>query len=383
MQSLPPQSAESYRLPSRVTERLVSPALVVHLDLVRANVARVLELLGGAPERWRPHVKTTKTPAIWRELTRAGVRHFKCATAREAEYLAQHLEAEEVEGGDVLLAYPRLGPELAHLGELAAAHPRVTFSVVSESTEHLAEVPPSVSVFLDVNPGMNRTGVPLSDRAALVSLAQAAGERLRGLHVYDGQRHEPDQRERKRLTLACYDEVGELLDELFALGLPVGEVITAGTPAFLGACGYRGFERHAGLVHRLSPGTVVLHDGRSQQETPELGLVPAAVVFTRVVSHPAPGLVTCDAGSKSVAAEAGDPIAWVLGYPGLVAQPPSEEHLPLRVESGDAPPRGAELYLVPRHVCPTVNLAEACLLVDSGEVLGSAPIAARAHDLLR
>lgn len=383
MQPFAQLSDEPYRLPPEVTARLVSPALVIHLDVVRANVARILELLDGDAERWRPHVKTTKTPVLWRELTRAGVRHFKCATAREAQHLAEHLKAEGVIGGDILLAYPRLGPELEHFGQLARAHPGLLFSIVCESESHLAQVPGEVSVFLDVNPGMNRTGVALSDRAALHDLARAAGPRLRGLHVYDGQRHEADLSERASLTLACYDEVTDLIDELRELDLEVREVVTAGTPAFLGASGYEGFTRREGLVHRLSPGTVVLHDGRSQLETPGLGLVPAAVVFTRVVSHPAPGLVTCDAGSKSVAAEAGDPIAWVLGHPGLVAQPPSEEHLPLRVESGDAPPRGAELYLVPRHVCPTVNLAEECLLVDGGEVLGSAPIAARAHELLR
>ena len=382
MQPFDHLSDEAYRLPSELTAHLVSPALVVHLDLVRANVARILERLGGDPGRWRPHVKTTKSPVIWRELTRAGVRHFKCATTREAAHLTAHLEAEGVEGGDLLLAYPRMGPELVQLGELADLHPRIRFSIVTEDLEHLASIPPSVSIFLDVNPGMNRTGVPLEERAKITQLARAAGARLRGLHVYDGQRHEADLEERTRLTLATYDEVCGLLDGLGELDLEIREVVTAGTPAFLGASGYEGFARREGLVHRLSPGTVVLHDGRSELETPELGLVPAAVVFTRVVSHPAPGLVTCDAGSKSVAAEAGDPIAWVLGHPGLVAQSPSEEHLPLRVEAGEAPARGTELFLVPRHVCPTVNLAESCLVVDSGEVLGSAEITARAHDLL-
>jgi D-serine deaminase-like pyridoxal phosphate-dependent protein len=92
--------------------------------------------------------------------------------------------------------------------------------------------------------------------------------------------------------------------------------------------------------------------------------------------------VTCDAGSKSIAAEAGDPCAFVLGHPELVPLRPSEEHLPLSVRSGPLPPRGTELLLVPRHVCPTVNLAEQAILVENGEVREIAPVSARAHDLL-
>ena len=92
--------------------------------------------------------------------------------------------------------------------------------------------------------------------------------------------------------------------------------------------------------------------------------------------------VTCDAGSKSVAAEAGDPCAHVLGRPELVARTPNEEHLPLHVSAGPRPARGTMLQLVPRHVCPTVNLAEEAVLIEDGEVRDVVPVAARAHEIL-
>ena len=101
-----------YALPASITKRLFSPALVVFLDHVRANVQQMLEYLGGEPTRWRPHVKTTKTPVIWRELVNAGVRHFKCATPREAEWLVKLLLEMAVEGADVLVAYPLLSPSI-------------------------------------------------------------------------------------------------------------------------------------------------------------------------------------------------------------------------------------------------------------------------------
>jgi D-serine deaminase-like pyridoxal phosphate-dependent protein len=67
-----------------------------------------------------------------------------------------------------------------------------------------------------------------------------------------------------------------------------------------------------------------------------------------------------------------------------VAQTPSEEHLPLRQARQDAearPPRGSGLLLVPRHVCPTVNLAEQAVLLDGGRVVDVVAVSARAHDL--
>ena len=77
----------TYRLPVELTARLLSPALLIFMDRVRSNVAQMLEYMGGDPNRWRPHLKTTKTPEVWRELILSGVRNFKCATTREAEVL--------------------------------------------------------------------------------------------------------------------------------------------------------------------------------------------------------------------------------------------------------------------------------------------------------
>ena len=134
------------------------------------------------------------------------------------------------------------------------------------------------------------------------------------------------------------------------------------------------------FVHRISPGTVVFHDARSQFDNPDVDLRPAALVLSRVISHPATDIVTCDAGSKSVAAEAGDPCAFVLGSDALEAMSPSEEHLPLRC-SGVLPLRGTNVLLVPRHICPTVNLAEQCVLLDGDVPPRIVPVAARAHEL--
>lgn len=155
---------------------------------------------------------------------------------------------------------------------------------------------------------------------------------------------------------------------------------------------------------QVSPGTVVFADGRTLEQTAAaLGLRPAALVLSAVVSCPAPSVVTCDAGSKSLAAEVGDPCADVVGSPGLLALRPYEEHLPLRwlpsgdgaqaaasamggqgevaaeAASGRKPRRGDLLLLCPRHICPTVNLAEEALLVEEGAQPRWVSVEGRAH----
>ena len=371
-----------YALPASITKRLFSPALVVFLDHVRANVQQMLEYLGGEPTRWRPHVKTTKTPVIWRELVNAGVRHFKCATPREAEWLVKLLLDMAVEGADVLVAYPLLSPNIDKIERLAKAHPGVRLSVLSEAPAHAASVPADLGVFIDINPHMNRTGIPMADRAGIEAVARAAGSRFRGLHFYDGHVRDNEAAARQELCWELYRGLLSIEASLRKAGIVVSELITSGTPAFPYALSFDGFKELDHAVHRISPGTVVFHDMFTDDLMEDVELRPAALLFTRVISHPTADVATCDAGSKSLAAEAGDPAAYVLGHPGLVAQSPSEEHLPLRVVDGDLPPRGTELLLVPRHVCPTVNLAETLLLVERDQQARVVEVAARAHDLL-
>ncbi len=368
-----------YALPAEVRDQLLSPALVIYLDRVRDNVRTVLALTRG-PERWRPHVKTTKTPEIFQQLVREGVRRFKCATTRELDVLLQTLDHEGVSHGDVLVAYPLVGPALGALHTIASRHPQAKVSVLCEDAQTAAQLPANIGVFVDVNPGMHRTGLPLSARESIHAVAAAAGPRFRGVHFYDGHLH-GELAQRRTQAFEAYDGLMQLVQQLGERGIQVAEIITSGTPTFRLAMQYTPFESMEGCLHQVSPGTVVLHDQRSEEENPDLDLAPAALLFSRIVSQPKSNSVTCDAGAKSISADAGDPAAFALGRPELVAQPPSEEHLPLQVTSGPTPQRGDELLLVPRHVCTTVNLAEQILLMEGGKLRGVASVAARAHPL--
>jgi D-serine deaminase-like pyridoxal phosphate-dependent protein len=369
------------RLPGSLQDRLTTPALLIDLDRVRHNLGRVVVALGGDPGRWRPHVKTAKIPAVLREFLRAGVRAFKCATTREALCLLGVLRRHGA-GGDVLLAHPLAGPNLRQLARVAHEHPGCRVGVLADDPACVESIPRGLGIFLDVDPGMGRTGMSPERIDDAIGLGRRAGDAFRGVHFYEGHLHGLDAQRRRREAFACYGRLIELLDALASAGVPVPEVVTSGTPTFLEAQGFEPFRRLPGTLHRVSPGTVAYHDLRSEEEVPALGLLPAALVLARVVSRPAPDVVTTDAGSKSVAAEAGNPCAAVAGWPHLTAMKPSEEHLPFRVGDGEAPRRGQGLLLVPRHVCPTVNLAERAVLLDGGCFAGIVDVAARAHELL-
>jgi D-serine deaminase-like pyridoxal phosphate-dependent protein len=381
-----PWRAADYALDERDLARLPSPALVVFLEHMRRNIDALLARMGGRPERWRPHLKTTKSPRLWSELLDRGVRAFKCATVGEAAALLELGRARGLHL-DLLVAYPHHGPAAQRLVELAERHAEAKVAVLVESVEDAARWPAPLALFVDVNPGMDRTGLSGAAHAEVLALARAAGERLRGLHWYDGHRLERDLAARRRAAHDGYRDLVALALELARRGVRVDEIVTSGTPAFGAALDFHPFEtlheHWPAAVHRVSPGTVVLHDARSEELDPTLGLVPAALVLARVVSRPRHGRVTCDAGSKALGADAGAPIALVLDWPRLLAAAPSEEHLPLDAQAApdELPARGAPLWLVPRHVCTTVNLYDEAVLVEGGRIVGCAPISARGHAL--
>ncbi|HOC19130.1 MAG TPA: alanine racemase [Vicinamibacterales bacterium] len=366
---------EAYRVGRE--DELLTPALLVFPEIVDANIRAIVGLLGGDAGRWRAHVKSAKIASVMRQLVEAGVSNLKCATPLELRV------ACDAGASDVLVAYPVVGPAVARVAEIARAHRATRVSALVEAEPAVAAWRGTgVGLFVDVNPGMDRTGIADTAVEAIASVARAiarAGIRFGGLHYYDGQVGTGPGWEAR--AHAGYDRLIEVVAALEKAGLAVPEVITAGTPAFAASLSYPRFAGRR-FLHRVSPGTVVYCDATSAaQLPPEWGLRPAAVVASRVISHPAPGRVTLDAGHKSVSADAGVPTCAIAGVPWLTPLKPSEEHLPVAVPEGrDAPPVGRVLYLVPRHVCPTVNNFDHAAIVREGRIEAVEAVAARGRE---
>jgi D-serine deaminase-like pyridoxal phosphate-dependent protein len=235
-----------------------------------------------------------------------------------------------------------------------------------------------------VNPGMDRTGIEQDQSGKVLELARAigsAGLEFLGLHYYDGHYGGLEPSERTRAAQTGYECLLKVVKEIERGGMTVLEVITAGTPTFPCSLSFEGF-RTRNFLHRVSPGTVVYCDATTMAQLPsEYGYRPAVLVLTRVVSHPRAGIITCDAGHKAVSADAGIPTCVVVGHPELTPLSPSEEHLPMAVEGGaEGPSAGEALYLLPRHVCPTVNNFDSALLLQDGEGKSVERVSARGRE---
>jgi D-threonine aldolase len=347
-----------------------SPALVVYPDRVRENIRRAISIVGD-PLRLRPHIKTHKCGAIIRMHLELGVTKFKCATIAEAEMAAS------AGAKDILLAAQLVGPNVKRFGELRTKFPLALFSTICDSLEITQELSnlgkaqrEPVRVFLDLNCGMDRTGiVPGAEAvelyrtiAALPSLSAA------GIHAYDGHIHDGDLAAREKQFEYFNRSLVTFRGELLSKGLPVPNTIASGTPTFA---------MHARQQDReCSPGTYVFWDFGYQRYA-DLDFQIAALVITRVISKPAPNRLCLDLGHKSVASENPQPRVQFLNLPNATPVMHSEEHLVIETADAANWKVGNVLYGVPRHICPTVALHDVCHPIVNGMAGEPWPIEAR------
>ena len=352
-----------------------SPALVLYRDRIEHNLRMMIEIAGG-PERLRPHVKTHKLGQIVARQVELGIAKFKASTIAECEMCA-------VAGApDVLLAYPPVGPNVVRICELARKFHATHFSVVADNASTIRGLSVAarvagitLDVFLDIDCGMHRTGILPDDRAAELYklITTTPSLRAAGLHAYDGHLHESDPVIRREQCEAAFAPVLALREKLQAMGLPVPVLVAGGSPTF---------PIHASHPDReCSPGTPVLWDFGYADKLPDLAFLPAAVLLTRVVSHPGGNRLCLDLGHKSVAAEMPHPRVRIIELPDAVPVMQSEEHLVLETPRAREFAIGQALHGIPRHICPTVALHAEAWIAEKGRIVAQWPILARARRL--
>ena len=354
-------------------EEIVSPQLVYYKEALRENLRRTIAMAGG-PQRLWPHVKTHKMAQMVRMQVEAGITRFKCATIAEAEMCAANGASH------VTLAYPCVGPNIPRFVQLCGAYPGVTFYAIGDDRRQVellgaaaAKAGFAANILMDMDLGQHRTGVPMEKaEGEYVAWAALPGVAMRGMHCYDGHRHEEDLHQREAQVRPVDKELEQLKTRLTEAGLDCGILIMGGTPSF--PC-------HAAMTEEfLSPGTCFVQDAGYDAAYPDLKFVPAAAVLTRVVSHPTADTFTVDLGTKAVASDP-EPLRAVLAdMPWAVPVMQNEEHWVLQVppeHKKEIPPIGAVLYAVPWHVCPTSALYSEALVVEDGRLTGSWPVTAR------
>lgn len=346
-------------------DKIDSPALVIYPDRVKRNITLLKGMIDDI-SRIRTHVKSHKTKEAANLQIAAGINKFKCATIAEAEMLGM------CKAADVLLAYQPVGPKIERFISLVVKYPETEFSCLVDS-KHTAEAISvaalshnlQIPVYIDLNVGMNRTGIaPNQDAIELyIYCAQLKGIKTIGLHAYDGHIHDADYDVRQIKAEAIYEQVINLQEKIFELSSVKPKVIIGGSPTF--------------PIYALkpdvecSPGTFIYWDINYQQLFKEQEFDIAALLVVRVVSLPDDTKICVDLGHKAVAAESdlNKRVAF-LNAPQLQPVSQSEEHMVLEAGKNHPFKPGDVLYGTPFHVCPTVALHNSGITIEHAKTTG-------------
>lgn len=341
-----------------------TPALVLDLDALRANLTGMQAWADANGTALRPHAKTHKSPWVAAQQVAAGAVGICVSKLGEAEVMVQ--------AGirDVLITSPVPRTKVDRLLDLAQLGDLTVVVDDADTVVHLdaacARRRTELPVLVDVDLGQGRTGVRdatgVRDLAALCASRPAL--RLRGLQAYAGHLQlVRDAADRSARVDAAHRHLRAIVEDLVQHGLPVEVVTGEGT-------GTAAFAPRSGVFTEVQPGSYLVMDGqyaavdgvRHQQ---------ALHVLTQVISRPEPGMAVVDAGWKAVSTEYGMPT--VAERPDLTFEIAGDEHGIVR-GSG---PIDDTLWLVPSHCDTTVNLFDTYQLTSGGRLVGTLPVAAR------
>jgi D-serine deaminase-like pyridoxal phosphate-dependent protein len=359
---------------ARTLDDLMTPAAVIDLPRMTANLDRMAAYASEHELRLRPHTKTHKTPELANEQIRRGAAGVTVATIHEAEVMS-------AVATDVLMAYPPVGRH--KLDRLLALPDALRITVALDSMEALeglalaaATAGRTIGVLVEVDLGMRRVGV--ADPAAALALARRAADATaidyRGVLFYPGHiRQAVDEQDADLTSLT--NDLGAVIATLTDDGLPPAVVSGGSTPTAFAS------HRVGGLTE-MRPGTYIFND----RTTAEMGACDwddcAYTVLATVVSTAVPGQAVVDAGSKALTREelraAGTGLGAVLDHPEVIVRTMSEEHGVLDITRTDWRPRvGDRVRIVPNHVCVSVNMHNRLWAVEGEDIRATWRIAAR------
>lgn len=346
---------------------LNTPALVLDLDAFERNVARMAAFARGHGLALRPHAKSHKSADVARAQIAAGAVGLCCAKLGEAEALA----AEGIEG--LHLTSPIVTPPA--IARLAALARRMTdVSVVADHPDPVdalavaAQGGPPLKVFVDIDPGIHRTGVASPDAA--VALARRIADRpslhFAGVQYYCGsQQHIRGFGERRDAIVERTAYLSTCLTALAEAGLTPPVVTGGGTGSHL-------IDAELGVLTELQTGSYVFMDREYNDCEDTGGFETALTVDARVISANSPGLVTIDAGLKAFATDAGPPV--LIGSEARYRFM-GDEHGALI--GADLPTLGVRVTLATPHCDPTVNLYDSYHVVRGDTLIAIWRVTAR------
>lgn len=341
-----------------------TPAVLIDLARVDANLRKAQVFAASAGIQLRPHVKTHKLSAFARRQVELGAVGITVQKLGEAEVMA------EAGLADMLLTFNVIGT--AKLARLAALHRRVTIRVVADSAECVAGLASvfadptrPLGVFVECDTGGGRCGVQTPEAALALArrILAVPGLSLAGLMTYPAAGKYKQAADWLARAKALFD----------AQGIPLPVITTGGTPDLWQA-------DKAGVATEYRPGTYIYMD-RSQVVAGAATYDECALtVLATVVSRPTPDRAIIDAGSKALTSDLlglAD-YGYVVEFPEARITGLSEEHGTIDVSAcARKPAIGETVRIIPNHCCPVSNLFDQVHLVRDGQVVETVAVAAR------
>ena len=374
MSTLPTRLAE---LIGKPVNDIDTPALVIDMDAMKRNLARMAEFAKKHNIRWRPHAKLHKSATLAKMQVRAGAVGVCVQKTSEAEIM--------VAGGvtDVYISNEVIAPaKLARVAMLAQklAGQGGRLAIAVDSTEgviRLAQamtearsatgVATVIDVFVEIDVGQGRCGVEPGAAAVtlVLEIRKHPALRFAGLQAYHGKAQHMRSAQERRDAIAKAVEAVVLTRKLVeAQGITVDLVTGAGTGSLM-------LEAASGVYGELQAGSFMFMDAdyaKNERDAAQPQFEHALFIKTQVISTHG-GHAVCDAGHKSHAIDSGLPLVHAFDMESeLQYFNGGDEHGILRA-AGDSkrlPGLGRMLWLIPGHCDPTVNLHDTMIGVTGG-----------------
>jgi 3-hydroxy-D-aspartate aldolase len=365
-------------LPGMREADIQTPCLVLDLDALERNIAKMGEFARSHGMRHRSHGKMHKSVDVQKlQQDLGGACGVCCQKVSEAEVFAR--------GGitDILVSNQVTQPEkikrLANLPKLGARTICCVDDIdnVADLSRGAIEAGTTIECLVEIDCGAGRCGVTTTE--AVLRLARAIdaapGLRFTGLQAYQGaMQHLDDYEERRAKTQVAIDMVREAVDALKAEGLHCDIVGGGGTGSYY-------FEGASGVYNELQCGSYAFMDADYGRILDKDGKridagewENALFILTSVMSHAKPDKAIVDAGLKAQSVDSGLP--FIHGRDDVKYVKCSDEHGVV------ADPDGVlrvneKLKLVPGHCDPTCNVHDWYVGVRDGKVETLWPVSAR------
>ncbi len=340
---------------------LDTPALLVDLDVMEGNIAKMAKTFRDHKVNWRPHTKGMKIPALAHRLIKAGAIGVTCAKLGEAEVMAA--------GGisDILVANQIVGPvKIARLVNLQH-HSNVMVAV--DNWDNIREIDAAaiakgvrVRVLIEVNTGMNRAGTLPGE--ATVDLAKKAaslkGVKLAGLMTWEAHTLRlADPAEKRTAVEAAIKTFVATVGACRAAGVEIGIVSCGGTGTYWITAEQKG-------ITEIQAGGGIFSD-MLYRKTFGVEHPYAMTILATVTSRPDPKRIICDAGRKTMTGDAAMPEP--IGLAKVASMALSAEHTIVNLaEPNDSPRVGDKQEFVVGYSDTTVNLHDELVGIRQGKI---------------